>query len=173
MSYDTDPVIRKETLPEGVLPCDRIRPDGLVVYSLTGHALQAIDRHKWIESQKARRDMGGEAVEDWLNYYWAGWTRAKLLEHLYGLQCWGAFGEEEYGLFKRSSIEHHIDETTLKHVANLLANGGENLDVIDWALATGQTLDAILWLLERIDINAKRHRLLTDHIRLFLYTPSA
>ena len=32
---------------------------------------------------------------------------------------------------------------------------------------TAHNLDQILWLLDRIDINAKRHRLLTDHIRLF------
>jgi hypothetical protein len=31
--------------------------------------IQEIDRHKWIESQKAGRDLGEEAVFDWvLNY---------------------------------------------------------------------------------------------------------
>ena len=37
-------------------------------------------------------------------------------------------------------------------------------------VTAGQDLDPILWLLDRIDINAKRQRLLTDHIRLFTET---
>jgi hypothetical protein len=60
-------------------------------------------------------------------------------------------------------VHHEI----LEQVAGILADGGENLDVINWALSADLPLDEILWLLDRIDINAKRHRLLTDHIRLF------
>lgn len=50
-------------LPEGVLDCDHTREDGLVVHSLTAHALCAIDRHKWIESQKAGDDLGHTAID--------------------------------------------------------------------------------------------------------------
>jgi hypothetical protein len=31
--------------------------------------LEEIDRHKWIESQKAGRDLGEEAVFDWVRKY--------------------------------------------------------------------------------------------------------
>jgi len=31
--------------------------------------IQEIDRHKWIESQKAGRDLGEEAVFDWVMKY--------------------------------------------------------------------------------------------------------
>jgi hypothetical protein len=154
-------------LPEGRLAIDWQRPDGVVVYSLTAHALCTIDRHKWIESQKAGRDLGKSAVEDWLERYWKGWTRSKLMEHFYGWRCWGAFDESDFGLLTRSSVEHHVRHEILEQVAAILAEGGENLDVINWALSVDQPLDEILWVLDRIDINAKRHRLLTDHIRLF------
>jgi len=154
-------------LPEGVLECDRVHPDGLVVHSLTAHALSAIDRHKWIESQKAGYDLSHAAAEDWIERYWKGWTRSKLMEHLYGWRCWGAFDERDFGLLLRESVEHHVARHLLEQVASILAEGGENLDVINWALAQDLPLDGILWLLDRIDINAKRHRLLTDHIRLF------
>jgi hypothetical protein len=158
---------RANELPEGRLAIDWERPDGVVVYSLTAHALYAIDRHKWIESQKAGRDLGKAAIEDWLERYWKGWTRSKLMEHFYGWRCWGAFDESDFGLLNRTSVEHHVQHPVLEQVGSILAQGGENLDVINWALSIDQPLDEILWLLDRIDINAKRHRLLTDHIRLF------
>jgi hypothetical protein len=157
-----------ERLPEGQLPCDRERPDGVVVHSLTAHAIQALERHKWIESQKAGGNVGSRAYDDWLDRCWKGWTRSKLLEHLYGWRCWAAFDESDFGLFVRSTVEHHVAREVLEQVAEILAGGGENLDVINWAVGNGAELDAILWLLDRIDINAKRQRLLTAHIRLFL-----
>lgn len=159
--------VRPTDLPEGRLPCDVERDDGVVVHSLTAHALCAIDRHKWIESQKAGRDLDQAAVVDWIDRYWKGWTRSKLMEHFYGWRCWGAFDEADFGLLNRSSVEHHVHRDILEQVAGILADGGENLDVISWALSADLPLDEILWLLDRIDINAKRHRLLTDHIRLF------
>jgi hypothetical protein len=60
-----------------------------------------------------------------------------------------------------------VPRVILEGVAEILAGGGENLDVINWALAQNHSLDAIIWLLDHIDINAKRQRLLTEHIRLF------
>ena len=158
-------------LPEGILPTDRVRPDGVVVYSLTAHALHAVDRHKWIESEQARQDLGPSACVDWVNRYWKGWTRAKLIEHLYGWRCWGAFDDETFGLLSRQTVEYHVPRDALRQVATMLANGAENLDVINWAIGAEQDLDPILWLLDRIDINAKRQRLLTDHIRLFTESP--
>lgn len=155
-------------MPEGQLPTDRLRPDGVVVHSLTAHALAAMDRHKWIESQHAGRDLGDSAVRDWLDRYWKGWTRAKLIEHIYGWRCWGAFGEDDFGCLAKRSVEFHVPPEVLEQVAGILANGGENLNVLAWAIDQGLPLESIEWLLDRIDINAKRQRLLTDHIRLFI-----
>ncbi len=159
---------RKATeLPEGILPNDRMRDDGEVVHSLTAHAIAAMERHKWIESEKHGRDVGDQALKDWIDRYWKGWTRARLMEHLYGWRCWGAFDEEDFGLLTRATVDYHVSGKILTQVALILGDGGENLDVISWAIAANHDLDQILWLLDRIDINAKRHRLLTDHIRLF------
>jgi hypothetical protein len=154
--------------PEGRLASDQLRTDGVVVHSLTAHALQAMDRHRWIESEHAGHDVGDAVLGDWVDRYWKGFVRARLIEHLYGWRCWGAFDEADFGLLARRSVEYHVSTSVLQEVANILADGGENLDVVTWALARGEALDPILWLLDRIDINAKRHRLLTDHIRLFI-----
>lgn len=155
-------------LPEGLLPADITRRNGLVVHSLTAHALYAMERHKWIESEKAGHDVGHPALREWVDRFWTGHVRARLMEHLYGWRCWGAFDENDFGLLIRNSVEYLVPREVLHDVASILGNGGENLDVITWATTDGQDLNAIIWLLERIDINAKRHRLLTDHIRLFI-----
>lgn len=36
---------------------------------------EEILRHKWIESEKNRRDVGAEAVFDWIHRYAATWRR--------------------------------------------------------------------------------------------------
>lgn len=162
---------RRETtaeLPEGQLPADRPGAEGITVYSLTAHALYAIDRHKWIESERNNRDLGDAAVDEWIERHWRGWVRTRLMEHLYGWRCWGGFGEEDFGLLNRGTVEVHVSRHILEEIAGILAAGGENLDVITWALSSNQSLDPVLWLLDRIDINAKRSSLLTDHIRRFV-----
>ena len=162
------PVTCAAELPEGLLPPDITRDNGLVVHSLTAHALCAMERHKWIESEKSGRDVGVLALRDWIDRYWTGHVRARLMEHLYGWRCWGAFDEPDFGLLTRTTVEYFVARDVLYGVASILGNGGENLDVIAWATDDGHDLNAIIWLLERIDINAKRHRLLTDHILLFI-----
>ena len=37
---------------------------------------EEILKHKWIESEKAQRDLGSEAVFDWINRYAAKWRAA-------------------------------------------------------------------------------------------------
>ena len=162
------PVTCAADLPEGLLPPDVARDNGLVVHSLTAHALCAMERHKWIESEKVGRDVGSVALRDWVDRYWTGHVRSRLMEHLYGWRCWGAFDEPDFGLLIRTTVEYYVAREVLHGVASILGNGGENLDVIAWATDGGHDLNAIIWLLERIDINSKRHRLLTDHIRLFI-----
>lgn len=161
---------RKATdLPEGDLPTDYHRQDGTLVHSLTAHTLHAIQR--FIDEQKiesAAELNEAELAEDWLTRFYKGWARARLLEHYYGWRCWSAFGDQNFGLFRHSSLLHHVDQLTLEEVAERLASGGENLDIIDWAMAEERELEPILWLLDRVDINAQRQRLLTDHIRTFL-----
>jgi hypothetical protein len=155
-------------LPEGILACDDIRTEDAVIYSLTGHALIEIDRHRWIESEQHGHDLGHHADEHWMTHCWKGWVRSKLLEHLFGWRRWSAFGPDRFGLLVRGTVERMVSSDLLHQVARILAHGGENLDVIDWALEHDHPLDTVLWLLDRIDINAERQRLLDNHLRLFL-----
>ena len=42
------------------------------------------ERHKWIESQHAGRDLGEVAIRQWVQQHWNGFLRARWLEHLEG-----------------------------------------------------------------------------------------
>src|SRR5258708_17634462 len=115
-----NPARKATDLPEGVLPNDRTGPGGVVVRSLTAHAIAAMERHKWIESEKHGRDVGEAVLKDWIDRYWKGWTRARLMEHLYGWRCWGAFEEEDFGLLTRATVDYHVPGKILEQVAVIL-----------------------------------------------------
>jgi|LSQX01.2.fsa_nt_gb hypothetical protein len=42
---------------------------------------EEIQRHKWIESEKARRDLGAQAVLDWIGTYAESWRTWYEQEH--------------------------------------------------------------------------------------------
>src|SRR4051812_5440254 len=69
------------------------------------HASAAIEarRYKWIESQKAGWDLGEEAVRHWVRELWAGFLRARWMEHLEGRVFWIELDREDFGLLQTRS----------------------------------------------------------------------
>ena len=53
---------------EGELPADQPWL-GASVPSLLHDAWEEIQRHKWLMSELAKRDVGDEAIADWLNRF--------------------------------------------------------------------------------------------------------
>ena len=149
-------------LPEGQLANDLVLQDGSILYDLQSHAMAEIDRHCWIESERQGRNVRSQAAQDWVRSYWPGWTRSKLMEHLYGWRQWKGFVPKDFALFSRHTVEFHIDSAILNQIAHLLENGGENLDIISWANDSNIMLESVLWLLDRIDINRYRDILLAN-----------
>src|SRR5262245_60181128 len=45
-------------------------------------------RFKWIESEKAGRDLGEAAIRTWVRSHWNGFLRQRWLEHLQGKTYW-------------------------------------------------------------------------------------
>lgn len=58
-------------------------------------AWEQIMTHKWLESQKAQRDLGRSAIEDWLHRHWIKFVRERRREHLNGEQRWREFEDED------------------------------------------------------------------------------
>ena len=62
-------------------------------------AEKAIQEYKWIESEKAGRDLGVDAERDWIENYWRIFCRGRLVRHLRGDAFFDEFGAECFGVF--------------------------------------------------------------------------
>ena len=116
-------------------------------------ALMEADKHKWIESQKAGRDLGDAAIREWSRQYWWRWCRDRWIEHLSGERFWSELDQHDFGLLKR---DFHPNTDLIQQIIMRIKQGGENLDIICWAYTTRQDLVQVLEILKLLDINSKR-----------------
>jgi hypothetical protein len=110
-------------------------------------------RFKWIESEKAGRDLGEAAIRRWVKDHWCGYLRSKWLEHLHGRRFWVELDRGDFGLLQR---EFHENSLLLDRIVDRLKAGQENLDIILWALDWGICLKDVCKILEAFDINSRR-----------------
>jgi hypothetical protein len=116
-------------------------------------ALAEAEKHKWIESQKAGRDLGEAALRDWSRRYWWHWCRDRWIEHLSGERFWSELDQHDYGLLKR---DFHPNPALVKEIVVRIKAGGENLDIIKWSLDSQQNVGEVLEVLKLLDINSRR-----------------
>jgi hypothetical protein len=129
----------------------------MLAESILPHAREEIDRHKWIESEKARRDLGQKAVEDWLRRFWWRFCRWRRLEHIEGQRCWREFNDLDFAILRRISMERGLLESIMNRMKGDGTHIHDNLEIILWALDQGeiqyQRVEEFLLL---IDINSAR-----------------
>ena len=118
-------------------------------------AEQAIQEHRWLQSEKAGRDLGAEAEQEWIEVYWRRFCRSRFVQHVRGENYFEEFGQECFGAVAEGCAEfRHLLETML----DLVSQGAENLDLICWAEHQRLPKDRVLQVLTAMDING--HRLL-------------
>ncbi|MER3417143.1 MAG: hypothetical protein C4297_13170 [Gemmataceae bacterium] len=129
-------------------------PDGcLTRASLYVEGEKEALKHKWIESEKAGRDLGEEAIRQWVNKHWWGYFRHRWVEHLQGKRFWIELSEQDFGLLQR---EFQGQELLLDLILDRVKCGWENLNIIWWAQEWGLPCDQVIRILERLDINGRR-----------------
>jgi hypothetical protein len=111
------------------------------------------DVHKWIESQKAGRDLGEAAIRSWVKNHWWGYLRARWLEHLQGKKFWQELDRGDFGLLQR---RFHDQGLLLDRILDRLKAGKENLDILIWAQDWGIPRDPVIEILTALDINSCR-----------------
>ncbi len=109
-------------------------------------------RHKWIESEKAGRDLGESAIRCWVREHWNGFLRERWLEHLQGRAFWIELDHNDFGLLQRAFHDSELIEDILE----MLKSGLENLNVLNWAIDHHLAMDEVLEILEMLDINSRR-----------------
>ena len=112
-----------------------------------------IERYKWIESEKAGRDLGEDAMRRWVKEHWWGYLRSRWLEHLQGRRFWVELDRGDFGL-----LLHRFHDRTLllDRILDRIKAGQENLDIIRWAHTWGIDIKALIEILEALDINSRR-----------------
>lgn len=112
-----------------------------------------VERFKWIESEKAGKDLGEVAVRRWVRDHWWGYLRARWLEHLQGKRFWLELDRGDFGL-----LDHEFKDETLllDRILDRLKSGQENLDVLLWAVEWNLPVESVVHILEELDINSRR-----------------
>jgi hypothetical protein len=111
------------------------------------------NRHKWIESEKAGKDLGEVAVRQWVKQHWCGYLRACWLEHLQGKTFWIELDRGDFGLLTQRFQDEAL---LLDRVLDRLKMGQENLQIILWAIDWHLPMQPILEILTALDINSRR-----------------
>jgi hypothetical protein len=114
---------------------------------------QEAAKFKWIESEKAGRDLGEAAIRRWVKEHWWGYLRARWVEHLQGKRFWVELDRGDFGLLQR---EFHDNTLLLDRILDRLKDGQENLDIIIWANVWHIPVDPVIKILEALDINSRR-----------------
>ena len=109
--------------------------------------------HKWLESEKAGRDLGDGAIAEWYRLYWRIFCRECYIEHLQGERFWLELDTGDFGLLLN---KFHDDMALVRQIVEIFKKGGENLDVVSFALRNNCDISEVLRLLEVLDINARR-----------------
>jgi hypothetical protein len=109
-------------------------------------------RHKWIESEKAGRDLGELAIRMWIGQHWHGFLRHRWLEHLQGKTFWIELERCDFGLLRTAFQTSPLLDPIIDH----LKHGRENLDIIQWALKTEVPMDDVHEILLVLDVNSGR-----------------
>lgn len=133
-----------------------VRPS--VRMSVHDQGEQEAKRHKWIESEKAGRDLGESAIRCWVREHWNGFLRARWLEHLQGRTFWIELDHNDFGLLQRE----FQDSELIDEILGRLKTGQENLNVLVWALEGGLPMHDVLEILEALDINSRRIEFILD-----------
>ncbi len=120
--------------------------------SLHEYGEQEAQRFKWIESEKAGRDLGEAAIRTWIRQHWNGFLRHRWLEHLQGRTFWIELDQGDYGLLQTAFRASPLIDPILDH----FKHGRENLDIILWAMKDHWPMNEVLEILEALDVNSRR-----------------
>ncbi len=134
-------------------PAPAATPGAPARRSLHEAGVAEAQRYKWIESEKARCDLGEEAIRRWVRDHWWGYLRARWLEHLQGRRFWVELDRGDFGLLLR---EHHDQALLLDRILDRIKAGQENLQIIDWAIEWHIPIEPVMQILKALDINSRR-----------------
>lgn len=131
----------------------RSAPEGVPVKNLFEEASKEAYRHKWIESEKSGHDLGDSAIEDWHRRFWHRFVRERWIQHIRGEVFWPELDNNDFDIL---NADFDDCKPQCRKIVEILENGGENLDIIQWAITKGEDLGCVMRILSRLDLNSHR-----------------
>ncbi len=125
----------------------------MVMKSVHHDCIEEENKYRWLESEKVGYDLGEGCVKRWVKDHWTGYLRARWVEHLQGKCFWVELSGNDFGLLLH---EFQNQSELLNVILNQLKAGGENLDVIAWAIVNDIPIGSVYEILEALDVNGKR-----------------
>ena len=127
--------------------------------SLHAAAEAEAHRHKWIESQRAGRDLGEAALRHWVREHWGGFLRRCWIEHPEGHAYWIELDRGDFGLLLRRLRGSWLLDEVLRRIEA----EGENLGILCWChecRLDRDEIEEVLAILEALDgsVIAEVHR---------------
>lgn len=116
-------------------------------------AEKAIQDHKWLESEKAGRDLGVDVEREWISTHWRTYCCSRLVQHMRGDAFFDEYGAESFGIFSQSCDE---PLALLDAVLEKIQQGAENLDLLCWGHQKHLPTNHLLNVLIAADINGHR-----------------
>lgn len=145
---------KMDASPTYLPPPPACAPLPVVCRSIFADCQAEADRFKWIASERAGRDLGDEAIRQWVRDHWWNYLRARWLEHLQGTCFWTELDRGDFGLIQRAFQDR---KPLLDQILDRLKDGQENLDIICWAVHTDPaTVKHVREILAELDINSRR-----------------
>lgn len=132
--------------------CEELPSEFQIRLSVHDVGANEASQYKWIESEKAGRDLGEQAIRDWVREHWNRFLRERWIEHLEGKTYWIELDHDDFGLLRKT----FADPELLSEILSRLKSGEENLDVLQWALDGRLATDEVIEILEVLDINSRR-----------------
>jgi hypothetical protein len=127
--------------------------------SLFAAGKQEAKKHRWLESEKAGRDLGDAPERQWVKKHWWSFLRYNWINHIQGVCQCSELHPNDFGLLLRRRFQaQHL----LQPILDRLKQNQENLDIIQWVLSENILMADVLEILEALDIN--RVRLSPDFI---------
>ena len=130
------------------------REQSSVPASVYDQAWQAAEQHKWIESERQRRDLGQAAIDDWDERFFKRFGRWCHWQHLIGKQFFHEFPDSHFNTVPaKQPTEMNTIERTVIHC---FWDGQENLNIFDFTHKCGLSGEQVTSVLATLHINEAR-----------------
>ncbi|MDR3618914.1 MAG: hypothetical protein P4L85_06150 [Paludisphaera borealis] len=120
--------------------------------SLHQRGEEEAQRFKWIESEKAGRDLGETAIRLWICRHWNSFLRQRWLEHLQGKAFWVELDHRDFGVLRTCFAGSRLIDPIIDH----FKRGHENLDILLWAMQERLPMEEVRDILTTLDVNSAR-----------------